>query len=278
MRFTKMQGAGNDYVYVDCFDEQIDAPEALAKDISDRHFGVGGDGLILVMPSESADVRMRMFNSDGSEGEMCGNGIRCVAKYAWDHGRTEANPLTVETMSGIKTIDLVLGQDGKAVGATVDMGEPILDPQKIPVNMSIKQVVEMPIRTAKQAYSMTCVSMGNPHAVIFVNDVAGVALEECGRSIETNALFPERVNVHFVEVHSDSEVTVRTWERGTGHTLACGTGASAVCVAGVLARKTGRKITAHLDGGDLELEWREGDGHVYMTGPATEVFTGQWNR
>jgi diaminopimelate epimerase len=278
MKFTKMQGAGNDYVYVDCFDEQVDAPEALAKEISDRHFGVGGDGLILVMPSESADVRMRMFNSDGSEGEMCGNGIRCVAKYAWDHGRTEANPLTVETMSGIKTIDLVLGQDGKATGATVDMGEPILDPKKIPVNMPLKQVVEMPIRTAKQAYSMTCVSMGNPHAVIFVSDAAGVGLEECGRNIETNALFPERVNVHFVQVHSDSEVTVRTWERGTGHTLACGTGASAVCVAGVLARKTGRKITAHLDGGDLELEWREGDGHVYMTGPASEVFTGQWNR
>ncbi len=278
MRFTKMQGAGNDYVYVDCFDEQVDAPEALAREISDRHFGVGGDGLILVMPSESADVRMRMFNADGSEGEMCGNGIRCVSKYAWDHGRTEANPMRIETMCGIKMIDLVLGDDGKAVGATVDMGEPILKPSKIPVNIPLKQVVEMPIRSSRRAFSITCVSMGNPHAVVFVDDVAGVVLEECGRDIETNALFPERINVHFVQVHSDVEVTVRTWERGTGHTLACGTGASAVCVAGVLARKAGRKITAHLDGGDLELEWREGDGHVYMTGPAAEVFTGEWNR
>ncbi|MBT3201415.1 MAG: diaminopimelate epimerase [Phycisphaerales bacterium] len=278
MRFTKMQGAGNDYVYVDCFDEQIDDPKAVALEISDRHFGVGGDGLILVMPSESADVRMRMFNSDGSEGEMCGNGIRCVAKYAWDHGRTEANPMCVETMSGIKTIDLVLGDDGKALGATVDMGEPILDPKRIPVNMPLEQVVEMPILALQQAYKVTCVSMGNPHAVIFVDDVASVPLKEHGQSLESNALFPERINVHFVQVHSDDEVTVRTWERGTGFTLACGTGASAVCVAGVLACKTGREITAHLDGGDLKLEWRESDGHVYMTGPATEVFTGQWNR
>ena len=278
MRFTKMQGAGNDYVYVDCFDEQIDDPAALAREISDRHFGVGGDGLILIMPSDTADVRMRMFNSDGSEGEMCGNGIRCVGKYAWDHGRSEANPLGVETMSGIKTIDLVVGPGGKAVGATVDMGEPILDAPKIPVNIRLKRIVDVPIRTSKLAFTMTCVSMGNPHAVIFVDDAAGVLLEECGRDIETNALFPERINVHFVQVHSGGEVTVRTWERGTGHTLACGTGASAVCVAGVLARKTDRKITAHLDGGDLELEWRQADGRVYMTGPAVEVFTGEWNR
>ena len=277
MRFTKMQGAGNDYVYVDCFDEQIDDPEALAVKISDRHFGVGGDGLILVMPSDCADVRMRMFNSDGSEGEMCGNGIRCVAKYSWDHGRTQANPMRVETMSGIKVIDLVLGDDGKAVGATVDMGDPILDPPKIPVNIPQKRVVELPIRTSTQAYFMTCVSMGNPHAVIFVDDVASVPLEEVGREIETNALFPERVNVHFVQIHSGGEVTVRTWERGTGFTMACGTGASAVCVAGVLTGKTERKITAHLCGGDLVLEWRESDEHVYMTGPAAEVFTGQWN-
>ena len=277
MRFTKMQGAGNDYVYVDCFDEQVDDPQALARVIADRHFGVGGDGLILVMPSEESDVRMRMFNSDGSEGQMCGNGIRCVAKYAWDHGRTEANPMSVETMSGVKIIDLVLGSDGKALGATVDMGEPILDPPSIPVNIPLEKVVDMPISACQQVFNMTCVSMGNPHAVIFVDDAASIQFAEYGADIEHNALFPERVNVHFVQVHSGDEVTVRTWERGTGHTLACGTGASAVCVAGVLAKKTGRKITAHLDGGDLELEWRESDGHVYMTGPAVEVFTGQWN-
>jgi diaminopimelate epimerase len=277
MRFTKMQGAGNDYVYVDCFDEQIDDPETLAKVISDRHYGVGGDGLILVMPSETSDVRMRMFNSDGSEGQMCGNGIRCVAKYAWDHARTEANPMSVETMSGVKIIDLVLDAAGKATGATVDMGEPILDPPSIPVNMRLETVVEMPIRSLSRAFNMTCVSMGNPHTVIFVDDVSSIELDQFGPDLEHNALFPERINVHFVQVHSGDEVTVRTWERGTGHTLACGTGASAVCVAGILAKKTDRKITAHLDGGDLELEWRESDGHVYMTGPATEVFTGQWN-
>ncbi|MCP4375990.1 MAG: diaminopimelate epimerase [bacterium] len=278
MKFTKMQGAGNDYVYVDCFDEQIDAPEELAREISDRNFGVGGDGLILVMPSESADVRMRMFNSDGSEGEMCGNGIRCVAKYTWDHDRSKANPLRVETQSGIKTISLILGPDDKVVSATVDMGEPILDPPSIPVNIPQKQVVDLPIRTSKQAFFMTCVSMGNPHVVMFVDDLAGIAIEEVGPELETNALFPERINVHFVQKHSDTEVTVRTWERGTGITLACGTGASAVCVAGVLTKKTARKITAHLCGGDLELEWRQDDGHVYMTGHAVEVFTGEWNR
>jgi len=278
MRFTKMQGAGNDYVYVDCFDEQIDDPQALAKVMSDRHYGVGGDGLILVMPSETADVRMRMFNADGSEGEMCGNGIRCVAKYSWDHQRSDANPMRVETMSGIRTIDLVLGDDGKAVAATVDMGEPILDPPSIPVAISIEQVVEAPIGAGSQTFKMTCVSMGNPHAVIYVDDAASFPFTEHGPILEHDAMFPERINVHFVQVHSGNEVTVRTWERGSGHTLACGTGASAVCVAGVLAGRTDRKITAHLDGGDLDLEWRESDGHVYMTGPAAEVFTGQWPR
>jgi diaminopimelate epimerase len=278
MRFTKMQGTGNDYVYVDCFDEKIRDPVALARKISDRHFGVGGDGLILIMPSESADVRMRMFNSDGSEGEMCGNGIRCVGKYTWEHKRSKENPLRVETMSGVKTIELVLDKKRKVTGATVDMGVPILDPAKIPVNIPQNQVVDVAIRTSMQTFMMTCVSMGNPHAVIFVDDVAGVALEEIGPDLETNALFPERINVHFVQVHSGGEVTVRTWERGTGMTLACGTGASAVCVAGVLTRKTDREITAHLCGGDLELEWREADGRVYMTGPAVEVFTGEWKR
>jgi len=278
MRFTKMHGLGNDYVYVDCFDEQVDDPSALAPVISDRHFGVGGDGLILIMPSETADVRMRMFNADGSEGEMCGNGIRCVAKYAWDHGRSQANPLTVETLAGVKTIKLILDPDGKVAWSTVDMGEPILEPRNIPVNIPQKQVVDLPIRTSKHAFLMTCVSMGNPHAVMFVDDASAVSLDEVGPELEHHALFPERINAHFVQVHSPDEVTMRTWERGSGATLACGTGASAVCVAGVLSEKTARKITAHLPGGDLELEWRDDDGHVYMTGPAVEVFTGEWNR
>jgi len=277
MRFTKMHGLGNDYVYVDCFDEQVDDPSALAPEISNRHFGVGADGLILIMPSEIADVRMRMFNADGSEGEMCGNGIRCVAKYAWDHGRSQANPLTVETLAGVKAIKLIFDAENKVEWSTVDMGKPILKPEDIPVNIPQKRIVDMPIRTSTHAFAMTCVSMGNPHAVMFVDDASSVPLDEVGPELEHHPRFPERMNAHFVQVHSGEEVTMRTWERGSGVTLACGTGASAVCVAGVLTERTARRITAHLPGGDLELEWREDDGHVYMTGPAVEVFTGEWN-
>ena len=276
MRFTKMQGLGNDYVYVDCFEQELAEPAAVARAVSDRHFGIGGDGLILVLPSEQADVRMRMFNADGSEGEMCGNGVRCLAKYAYDHGRTGANPMRVETLAGIKTIDLVLGEGGKVASATVDMGEPILDPPSIPVNIPQQRVVDMPMRTSTHAYQMTCVSMGNPHAVMYVPDVAAVPLEQVGPELERNPLFPQRINAHFVQVHSVEEVTMRTWERGSGVTLACGTGASAVCVAGVLTGRSGRKITAHLPGGELVLEWREEDNRVYMTGPAVKVFSGEW--
>ena len=277
MRFTKMQGLGNDYVYVDCFERQVADPVTLAKRISDRHFGVGSDGLILIMPSMAADVRMQMFNADGSEAQMCGNGVRCVAKYAFDHGLSAANPMRVETAAGVKEIELVIGEDGKVSRATVDMGEPILTPAKIPVKIpGSTKVVEVPIRTSSNAYTTTCVSMGNPHAVMFVDDVRAVPLESVGPQIEHHPLFPQRVNAHFVQVHSEREVTMRTWERGSGITLACGTGASAVCVAGVLAGKSGRAITAHLPGGDLKLQWREANNHVYMTGPATEVFTGDW--
>ena len=276
MRFTKMQGLGNDYVYVDCFEQQVDDPAAVARAISDRHFGVGGDGLILIMPSDCVDVRMRMFNADGSEGEMCGNGIRCLAKYAYDHGRCRSQTMRVQTLAGIKVIELQLGGDGKVSAATVDMGEPILEAARVPVNIPQQRVVDMPVRTSKNAYQMTCVSMGNPHAVIYVDDVAAVPLEQVGPDLERNPLFPQRINVHFVKVHSSSEVTMRTWERGSGVTLACGTGASAVCVAGVLTARGGRSITAHLPGGDLALEWREENNHVYMTGPAVEVFSGDW--
>ena len=277
MRFTKMHGIGNDYVYVDCFEEQVDDPASLARAISDRHFGAGADGLILVLPSDGADVRMRMFNADGSEAEMCGNGIRCLAKYAYDEGRVTASPMCVETLAGIKTIELILGDDGKVAGATVDMGEPVLDPKLVPVGIpNVKQVVDLPVRTSKHAYKMTCVSMGNPHAVMYVDDVAVVPLKQVGPQLEHHALFPQRVNAHFVQVHSPCEVTMRTWERGSGITLACGTGASAVCVAGVLTGRTARTITAHLPGGDLELNWREDDNHVLLSGPAVEVFTGEW--
>jgi len=276
MRFTKMHGAGNDYVYVDCFDEQVDDPSAVALAISDRHFGIGGDGLILVMPSDVADVRMRMFNADGSESEMCGNGVRCVAKYAYDHARTEANPMTVETGAGIKTIELMLGGDGKVVQATVDMGPPVLTPSAIPVRFEGVRAVDIPIEADGQTFQVTCVSMGNPHAVIYVREIEDIDLERVGPQIENHAAFPQRINVHIVRVHYDGEVTMRTWERGSGVTLACGTGASAVCVAGVLTKRSARTILAHLPGGDLTLEWRQENDRVYMTGPAVEVFTGQW--
>ncbi len=277
MRFTKMHGLGNDYVYVDCFAETVDDPAKLAIAISDRHFGVGSDGLILVMASDAAaDVRMQMFNADGSEAQMCGNGVRCVAKYAYDYGHVTANPMRVETAAGIKTIDLKLGADGKVLAATVDMGKPLTEPEQIPVLIRQTRAVDVTIKTHSRAFQMTCVSMGNPHAVIFVDDVAAVPMEQLGPEIEHHPVFPERVNVHFVQVHSPEEVTMRTWERGSGITLACGTGASAVCVAGVQTHRTGRKILAHLPGGDLKLQWNAEDGHVMMTGPATEVFTGDW--
>ena len=275
MRFTKMHGLGNDYVYVDCFHEQVADPVGLARLVSDRHFGIGSDGLILIMPSSTADVRMRMFNADGSEGKMCGNGIRCVAKYAYDHKLSERNPMKVETAAGIKTIDLNI-EGAIVTSATVDMGEPILAPADIPVLVPQKQAIGIPIRAGRNTYNMTCVSMGNPHAVIYVDDVAAVPLEQVGPEIEKNPLFPQRVNVHFVQVRGPDEVAMRTWERGSGVTLACGTGASAVCVAGVLTQKSGRKVLAHLPGGDLRLEWREANNHLYMTGPATEVFSGDW--
>jgi len=276
MRFTKMHGLGNDYVYVDGSTQRLEDPSELARAISDRHFGVGGDGLILILPSDSADVGMRMFNADGSEGEMCGNGIRCVAKYAYDHGLAKANPMRVATRAGVKTIHLVIGRDDKVAAATVDMGEPILEPESIPIKMPMKRIVDAPLRVSQHALKITCLSMGNPHAVIYTDDVAGVALAALGPEVEHHPVFPQRVNVHFVQVHSQREVTMRTWERGSGITLACGTGASAVCVAGVLTGRSGRAITAHLPGGDLELEYRRADNHVYMTGPAVEVFTGEW--
>jgi diaminopimelate epimerase len=276
MLFTKMQGLGNDYVYVDAAREEIADPSGLARIISDRHFGVGADGLILICPSDVADVRMQMFNADGSEAQMCGNGIRCVAKYAWDHRLTRSNPMAVETRAGIKEIQLQLGPAGLVESATVDMGEPILEAAQIPLSgLEGEKVVDQPLQTSEGVMKMTCVSMGNPHAVFYVDQADAVDLNHLGPIIENHPVFPERVNAHFVQVHSEQEVTVKTWERGSGITLACGTGASAVCVAGALTGRAGRSIVAHLPGGDLELQWRQ-DGHVLMTGPAVEVFQGEW--
>ena len=276
MKFTKMQGAGNDYVYVDCFRQSPPAdPPALARAIADRHFGVGGDGLILICPSEVADARMRMYNADGSESEMCGNGIRCMAKYVYDHGIQREKTLKIETGNGVLSLELeVAGERVQRV--RVDMGEPILVAEKIPTKLPGDPVVSRELSIGGRTFEATCVSMGNPHCVIFVPKATDELVLGIGPQIETSPLFPRRTNVEFVEVLSPTEVRQRTWERGSGETLACGTGASAVCVAGVLTGRTNRRILNHLLGGDLELEWNEAENHVYMTGPAVEVFSGEW--
>jgi diaminopimelate epimerase len=276
LRFTKMHGIGNDYVYVNLFEEKLPRDlAALAVAMSDRHFGIGSDGLILIGPSERADVRMRMFNADGSESEMCGNGVRCVAKYIHDHGIAPKERVTVETGRGVLTLDLEI-EKGKARRVRVDMGAPILKASEIPTTLPGDPPIEVPVTVAGQDLRLTAVSMGNPHVVAFVDDVAGFAVETLGPALEHHPAFPRRVNVHVVQVRSPSEVRMRTWERGSGITLACGTGACAVCVAGVLAGKTERKLLAHLPGGDLQLEWPADDASVFMTGPATEVFSGVW--
>jgi diaminopimelate epimerase len=275
MKFTKMQGAGNDYVYVNCFEEKIANPEQIAIKVSNRNFGIGSDGLILIMPSSVADVRMRMFNSDGSESEMCGNGIRCVAKYAYDHGIVTKKEITAETGAGILTLQLFTGTDNKVEKVRVNMGKPRLTRAEIPMlGEAGDKVVNEPLNILHTTFNITCASMGNPHCVIFVDDVESFQVEKYGPLIENHDLFPRRTNVEFVQIISRTEVRQRTWERGAGETLACGTGASAVCVAGVLNGLTEKRILNHLSGGDLELEWAE-DGFLYMTGPAAEVFTGE---
>ncbi len=275
MEFTKMHGAGNDYVYVNCFRERIDNPTQVAIKVSNRNFGIGSDGLIMILPSDKADVRMRMFNSDGSESEMCGNGIRCVAKYAFDHGILDKKEITAETGAGILTLQLFTGSDNKVERVRVNMGKPRLSRSEIPMmGEAGEQVVNQPLNILHTTFNITCASMGNPHCVIFVEDVEQFQVEKYGPLIENHEMFPRRTNVEFVQIISRTEVRQRTWERGAGETLACGTGASAVCVAGVLNGITERRILNHLSGGDLELEWAE-DGFLYMTGPATEVFSGE---
>ena len=305
MRFTKMHGLGNDYVYVNCFEEEVIDPPAVARKVSDRHFGIGSDGLILICPSTSlrtgpsdslrtgrskvADVRMRMFNADGSEAEMCGNGIRCLAKYTYEHklaapGEAFDVPgqppypvsLSVETGNGVLRLGLTTDKNDKVVSVCVNMGQPRLAPADIPVNTEGEQVLNYPIEILGEPFDMTCVSMGNPHAIVFCDDVSAIDLESLGPVIENYELFGQRTNVHFVQVNSRNELTMRTWERGSGITLACGTGACAVCVAGVLTDQSDRACTIHLPGGDLDLNWCEQDNCVYMTGPATEVFSGNF--
>jgi len=281
MRFTKMQGAGNDYVYVDCFREKLTGsiPE-LAIAVSDRRFGIGSDGLILILPSDKADAQMRMFNADGSESAMCGNGIRCVAKYVYDHDIAKKEQLKIETGAGVLSLDLEI-RSGLVSRVCVDMGEPGLAPELIPTtlpatSLNPPKIVNYPIEYDGHKLFATCVSMGNPHCVIFVPEATDELVLKIGPQIENDPRFPKRTNVEFVEVLAPGEVNQRTWERGSGETWACGTGASAVCVAGVLTGVTNRRILNHLRGGDLILEWNESTNHVLMTGPAVEVFSGVW--
>ncbi len=276
VRFTKMHGIGNDYVYVDLFDQQLNPdPRQLAKAMSDRNKGIGSDGLILIRPSDRADARMQMFNADGSEGEMCGNGIRCVAKYLYDYGIAAKNQVTVETGRGVLTLEIEASQ-GKAEHIRVDMGSPILEGSLIPTTLPGNPPLDVPFEAAGMALRLTAVSMGNPHAVAFLDDLDHFPLERVGQAVELDPRFPNRVNAHFVTVLDRSEVRMVTWERGSGPTKACGTGACAVCVAGVLTSRTERRIVAHLPGGDLQVDWPTEGASVFMTGPATEVFQGEW--
>lgn len=274
MKFTKMHGIGNDYVYVNCFKEEIENPSELARFVSNRNFGVGSDGLILIRPSEKADFQMDMYNSDGSQAEMCGNGIRCVGKYVYDYGLTDKTQITVDTLAGIKYLDLTV-EDGKVSKIRVNMGEPILKPELVPVISPEDPAVDIPIEVKGKKYNMTCVSMGNPHAVIFMDHVKELDIEVIGPYFENHTCFPKRTNTEFVEILDRNTVNMRVWERGAGETLACGTGACATAVACVLNDKTEDKITVHLLGGDLQIEWDRETNQIYMTGPATTVFDGE---
>ena len=275
LQFTKMHGLGNDYVYMDAINQKIENRSELAKFVSDRHFGIGSDGLILICPSEKADFRMQMFNQDGSEAEMCGNGIRCVAKFVYDKGMTDKTRIKIETLAGIKTL-VMTEKNGKIETARVDMGEPILEPEKIPVISKENPVKNLKLNEVDKEFNFTCVSMGNPHAVTFIEeDVNKFDICKYGSKLEINRAFPKKANIEFINVIDDKTLKMRVWERGAGETLACGTGACASTVAAILNGYTTREVTVHLLGGDLKIKWDENDNHVYMTGPATTVFEGK---
>ena len=275
LQFTKMHGLGNDYVYMDAINQKIENRSELAKFVSNRHFGIGSDGLILICPSERADFRMQMFNQDGSEAEMCGNGIRCVGKFVYDKGLTNKETITVETLAGIKTL-VMTAKNGKIETARVDMGEPILEPEKIPVISKENPVKNLKLNEVDKEFNFTCVSMGNPHAVTFIKeDVNKFDICKYGAKLEINNVFPKKANIEFINVIDDKTLKMRVWERGAGETLACGTGACASVVAAILNGYTKRDVTVHLLGGDLKIKWKENDNHVYMTGPATTVFEGK---
>lgn len=274
MKFTKMHGCGNDYVYVNCFEETIENPSEVARFVSDRHFGIGSDGMILICPSEIADFRMAMYNLDGSEGKMCGNGVRCIAKYVYDHHLTDKTQISLETLGGIKYLDLNI-KDGKVETVKVDMGEPVLTPSEIPVKLPGDKIIDEPLDVLGQTWNITCISMGNPHAVVFVDDTKSLDLEKIGPSFEKHPIFPEQVNTEFVHVIDRKTVDMRVWERGSGETFACGTGACATAFACILNGKTDDEVLVHLVGGDLLIQYDRESNHIFMTGPATEVFSGE---
>ena len=276
MKFTKLHGCGNGYIYVNLFEEKLENPAEMSIKVSDHHFGIGSDGLITIGPSEIADFTMHIYNADGSEAEMCGNGVRCVGKYVYDHGLTDKTEVAVETGAGIKYLTLNV-EEGKVKTVRVDMGEPIFEPEKIPVVAVGEKVIQEPITVGDKEWKMTCVSMGNPHAVVFVDEVKDFPLEKYGPLFENHERFPKRTNTEFVKVVSKTEAYMRVWERGSAETWACGTGTCATVVACILNGLTDRKVLVHLLGGDLVIEWDEETNHVFMTGPATEVFSGEYN-
>lgn len=275
MKFTKMEGCGNDYVYVNGFEERIDNPNKLAMEISDRHFGVGSDGLIVINPSDAADFRMNMYNADGSEGKMCGNGIRCVAKYVYDYKMTDKTTITVETLGGIKTLVLNVEND-KVKTVRVNMGKPIIKAEEVPVLFDNETVIDEPIDVCGSEYRITCVSMGNPHAITFIDNTDDLDIEKIGPMFEKHKIFPDRVNTEFIQIIDNNTVKMRVWERGSGETFACGTGACAAVVACVLNGLTDNKVTVKLLGGDLFIEYDREEDTVYMTGPARIAFTGEY--
>jgi diaminopimelate epimerase len=276
MKFTKMHGIGNDYIYINGFVEQIENPAEFAIQYSDRHKGIGSDGLVLILPSTDCDFRMRMFNADGSESEMCGNASRCIGKFVYDKGLTNKTEVTLETLAGVKVLNLFLDDNNQVQSVTVDMGEPILDSKLIPTTIEKANVISEPISfNSEIEYKITCVSIGNPHAVIFTTGIDKLDLPKIGPVIENASIFPRRTNTEFIEVVATDKIKMRVWERGSGETMACGTGACASVVAGVLNGLTARKTTVELLGGDLTIEWKESDNHVYLTGGATTVFEGE---
>lgn len=275
MRFTKMQGCGNDYIYINCMEEIVKDPQKLAITMSERHFGVGADGLVLIHPSTIGDFRMQMFNLDGSESEMCGNAVRCIGKYVYERGLTHKTRILLETKGGVRYLDLHI-QNGIVEAVTVDMGEPILEAEEIPVKSKLHPVIGEPVELLDQTLNFTCLSVGNPHGVVFVDNVANFPVEKYGKIAEIHPIFPNRANIEFVEVVNETYVKMRVWERGSGETWACGTGATASVAACVLNGKTGRKVDVELLGGTLTIEWNEEDNHLYMTGPAAFSFDGVW--